>query len=390
MKKLFKFILLLLILGIIVYGSYMYFNYVDKNNEKSNNNEVKKEKIVNKIEIKDIKNSIFKKGYNKAIDDLEKMSIEEKIGQLFIVRYDNGMISEYGKYNPAGYVLFAKDFEGKNKDSLKNELNSITSKIPLAFAVDEEGGYVTRVSKYTGFRSEKFLSPKYYYENGGYELLKQIEKEKAELLLSIGLNVNFAPVADVSTNPGDFIYNRSFGHNAEETSEFIKNMVSYANESKITSCLKHFPGYGNNKDTHTGIAYDDRSYETFTNSDYLPFEAGIKEGVPMIMMSHNIVSSIDSDNPSSLSPKIHEELREKLKFSGIIITDDLIMAAIKDNYPDAAVRAVNSGNDLIITSDFINDFNKVLDAYNNKLISEEIINKAVVRVIAWKYSYNII
>ena len=391
MKKLFKFILLLLILGLIVYGSYMYFNYVDKNdNKKSNNNEVKKEEKVKKIEIKDVKDSIFKKGYNKAIDDLEKMSIEEKIGQLFIVRYDNGMISEFSKYYPSGYVLFAKDFEGKNKDGLKNELSSITSKIPLAFAVDEEGGYVTRVSKYSGFRSEKFLSPKYYYENGGYDLLKSIEKEKAELLLSIGLNVNFAPVADVSTNPGDFIYSRSFGHSAEETSEFIKNMVNYANESNITSCLKHFPGYGNNKDTHTGIAYDDRSYETFTNSDYLPFEAGIKEGVPMIMMSHNIVSSIDPDNPSSLSPKMHEELRDKLKFSGIIITDDLIMSAIKDNYPDAAVRAVNSGNDLIITSDFVNDFNKVLDAYNNKLISDEIINKAVVRVIAWKYSYNII
>ena len=382
MKKLFKFILLLLILGLIVYGSYVYFSYVD------NNDEVKKEEKVKKIEIKDVKNSIFKKGYNKAIDDLEKMSIEEKIGQLFIVRYDNGMISEYSKYNPAGYVLFAKDFEGKFMVSLKNELSSITSKIPLAFAVDEEG--VTRVSKYSGFRSEKFLSPKYYYEQGGYDLLKSIEKEKAELLLSIGLNVNFAPVADVSTNTGDFIYNRSFGRSAEETSEFIKNMVNYANESKITSCLKHFPGYGNNKDTHTGIAYDDRSYETFTSSDYLPFEAGIKEGVPMIMMSHNIVSSIDSDNPSSLSPKMHEELRNKLKFSGIIITDDLIMAAIKDNYPDAAVSAVNSGNDLIITSDFINDFNKVLDAYNNKLISDEIINKAVVRVIAWKYSYNII
>ena len=87
---------------------------------------------------------------------------------------------------------------------------------------------------------------------------------------------------------------------------------------------------------------------------------------------------------------MHEELRDKLGFSGIIITDDLAMSAIKDNYTDGAVRAVNSNNDLIITSDFINDFNKVLDAYNNKLIDENIINKAVVRIIAWKYSYDII
>ena len=386
MKKVFIIILLFLL---IVFGSYMYFNYVDKDD--NNIKETIKEKVkIKKVVYKDIKNSIFKKNYDKAYNDMEKMSIEEKIGQLFIVRYDNGMISTFSNYNPGGYILFAKDFENKTKDSLKSELDSITSKIPLAFAVDEEGGFVTRVSKYPNFRSEMFASPRYYFEQGGYDLLKSMEKEKAELLLSLGINVNFAPVADVSTNPNDFIYNRSFGKSAEETSEFIKNMVSYANEAKISSCLKHFPGYGNNKDTHTGSAYDDRDYSVFVSSDYLPFKAGIKEGVPMIMFSHNIVSSIDPENPATLSSKMHEELRDKLEFSGIIVTDDLIMSAITDNYPDGSVRAVNAGNDLIITSDFINDYNKVLDAYNNKLIDEDIINKAVVRIIAWKYSYDII
>ena len=386
MKKIFVFIVLFLL---IVFGSYIYYNYVDKDDSE------KVEKIVDKVKIKkeefkDVKESIFKKYYKKAYNDMEKMSIEEKIGQLFIVRYDSGMTSTFSNYYPGGYILFAKDFENKTKDGLKSELDSISSKIPLAFAVDEEGGFVTRVSKYPNFRSERFASPKYYYEQGGYDLLKSMEKEKAELLLSLGINVNFAPVADVSTNPGDFIYNRSFGRNAEETSDFIKNMVSYANEAGISSCLKHFPGYGNNKDTHAGSAYDDRDYSVFVSSDYLPFKAGIKEGVPMIMFSHNIVSSIDPENPATLSPKMHEELRDKLEFSGIIVTDDLIMSAIKDNYPDGAVRAVNAGNDLIITSDFINDYNKVLDAYNNKLIDEKIINKAVTRIIAWKYSYDII
>ena len=367
----------------------MYFNYTDKDN--NNIKETIKEKVkIKKVVYKDIKNSIFKKYYDKAFNDMENMSIEEKIGQLFIVRYDISMTSTFSNYNPGGYILFAKDFENKTKDSLKSELSSITSKIPLAFAVDEEGGFVTRVSKYPNFRGERFASPRYYFEQGGYDLLKSMEKEKAELLLSLGINVNFAPVADVSTNPNDFIYNRSFGRSAEETSEFIKNMVSYANESKISSCLKHFPGYGNNKDTHTGSAYDDRDYSVFVSSDYLPFEAGIKEGVPMIMFSHNIVSSIDPENPATLSLKMHEELRNKLGFSGIIVTDDLIMSAIKDNYPDGSVRAVNAGNDLIITSDFVNDFNKVLEAYNNKIIDEDIINKAVVRIIAWKYSYDII
>lgn len=380
-----KFIISIIILLLVGVGVYLYFN--NNTDIKNVTNKIKDTK--KEIEFKDVSNSIFKDNYDKAYNKMKKMSIEEKVGQLFLVRYDNSMTSEYSKYFPSGYVLFSRDFNGQTKESIKEELDNIESNIPLTFAVDEEGGFVTRVSRYINFRNEKFLSPRSYYDQGGYDLVKKMEKEKAELLLSIGINLNLAPVADVSTNPNDFIYNRSFGLNAEETSTFIKNMVEYSNEFGISSCLKHFPGYGNNVDTHTGSATDNRSYETFTSSDYLPFIAGIKEKVPMILVSHNIVTSIDDEVPASLSIKIHEELRDKLKFSGIIITDDLDMSAIKDNYQDGAVMAVNSNNDLIITSDFINDYNKVLSAYKNKLIDEKIIDKAVTRIIAWKYSYKI-
>ena len=380
-----KFIISIIILLLVGVGVYLYFN--NDNDIKNVTNKIKDTK--KEIEFKDVSNSIFKDNYDKAYNKMKKMSIEEKVGQLFLVRYDSSMTSEYSKYFPSGYVLFSRDFNGQTKESIKEELSNIDSNIPLTFAVDEEGGFVTRVSRYINFRNEKFLSPRSYYDQGGYDLVKKMEKEKAELLLSIGINLNLAPVADVSTNPNDFIYNRSFGLNAEETSTFIKNMVEYSNEFGISSCLKHFPGYGNNVDTHTGSATDNRSYETFTSSDYLPFIAGIKEKVPMILVSHNIVTSIDDEVPASLSIKIHEELRDKLKFSGIIITDDLDMSAIKDNYQDGAVMAVNSNNDLIITSDFINDYNKVLSAYKNKLIDEKTIDKAVTRIIAWKYSYKI-
>ena len=380
-----KFIISIIILLLVGVGVYLYFN--NDNDIKNVTNKIKDTK--KEIEFKDVSNSIFKDNYDKAYNKMKKMSIEEKVGQLFLVRYDNSMTSEYSKYFPSGYVLFSRDFNGQTKESIKEELDNIDSNIPLTFAVDEEGGFVTRVSRYINFRNEKFLSPRSYYDQGGYDLVKKMEKEKAELLLSIGINLNLAPVADVSTNPNDFIYNRSFGLNAEETSTFIKNMVEYSNEFGISSCLKHFPGYGNNVDTHTGSATDNRSYETFTSSDYLPFIAGIKEKVPMILVSHNIVTSIDDEVPASLSIKIHEELRDKLKFSGIIITDDLDMSAIKDNYQDGAVMAVNSNNDLIITSDFINDYNKVLFAYKNKIIDEKTIDRAVTRIIAWKYSYKI-
>ena len=290
--------------------------------------------------------------------------------------------------------MFAKDFEDHTKTTIKSELDAHQklSKIPLTFAVDEEGGYVTRVSRFSEFRSEKFQSNQYYYNLGGYDKLKEIEEEKASLLLSLGLNMNLAPVADVSTDVNDFIHIRTFGKDANETSTFISNMVGYAKESGISSCLKHFPGYGNNVDTHTGSAYDKRSYETFTGSDYLPFISGIKAGVPSIMVSHNVMESVDSNYPASLSKKvITGELREKLDFSGIVITDDLAMDAVKSyvNEGSAAVLAINAGNDMIITSDFETMYKEVLNAVNDGTIKKETVDNAVRRILAWKHAYKL-
>lgn len=343
----------------------------------------------------EVLDDLFFDYYQEASEVMEKMSLEEKVGQLFLVRYDVWSAKDQIKnYYPGGYVLFAKDFEDHTKTSIKNELdsNQKLSKIPLTFAVDEEGGYVTRVSRFSQFRSEKFQSNQYYYNLGGYEKLKEIEEEKAKLLLSLGLNMNLAPVADVSTDVNDFIHIRTIGKDAKETSTFISNMVTYAKDSGISSCLKHFPGYGNNVDTHTGSAYDKRSYETFTNSDYLPFISGIKAGVPSIMVSHNVMESVDSSYPASLSKKvITGELREKLNFSGIVITDDLAMAAVKSYVTDgsAAVLAINAGNDMIITSDFETMFKEVLKAVNDGIIEKETINNAVRRIIAWKHAYQL-
>ncbi len=353
-----------------------------------NTKEVKNTK---KVKEKDVyyKDYLFSKYYEKAINKVKKMSLEEKVGQIFLVRYDSNLVNSNNKYYPSGYILFAKDFENHTKESIKSEINKDQkiSKYPLIMAVDEEGGYVTRVSRFASFRDSKFLSNKYYYDNGGYEELEKIEKEKADLLKSIGINLNLAPVADVSTDPNDFIYSRAFGYDANKTSEFIKNMVKYSNNNKIGSCLKHFPGYGNNVDTHTGVAIDERSYESISNNDYLPFKSGIEEGVPSILVSHNVVKCIDSDYPSSLSKKvIIGELREKLEFTGVIITDDLAMDAVKSyvENEEAATLALNAGNDLIITSDFINMYNEVLKNVKSGIIDEKTLNEAVIRVTAFK------
>ena len=357
--------------------------------------EEKKTVLQDKVWPEEVLDDLFFDYYQEASEVMEKMSLEEKVGQLFLVRYDAWSCKDQIKnYYPGGYVLFAKDFEDHTKATIKNELdsNQKLSKIPMIFSVDEEGGYVTRVSRFSQFRSEKFLSSQHYYSVGGYEKLKEIEEEKAKLLLSLGLNMNLAPVADVSTNVNDFIHIRTFGKDANETSTFISNMVTYAKDSGISSCLKHFPGYGNNIDTHTGSAYDKRSYETFTSSDYLPFISGIKAGVPSIMVSHNVMESVDSTYPASLSKKvITGELRDKLEFSGIVITDDLAMDAVKSYVTEgsAAVLAINAGNDMIITSDFETMFKEVLKAVNSGIIEQETINNAVRRIIAWKHAYGL-
>lgn len=353
----------------------------------------KEKNIDNLIADKDIEESIFKDYYEEARKVVTKMTIEEKVGQLFLVRYNQADVEYLTNYYPGGYILFAKDFENHTKDSIKKELdnNQKINKYPLILGVDEEGGFVTRVSRFSSFRNEKFYAPKYYYAKGGYELLEQIENEKNQLLKSLGLNLNLAPVADISYNENDFIYSRAFGQPAKETAEFIKNMVTYANNNEINSCLKHFPGYGNNEDTHTGIAIDNRSYENFLTNDFIPFKAGIDANVPSILVSHNIINSIDSAYPASLSEKVIKELRNTLNFTGIVMTDDLAMSAVKQYVTnnEAATLAINAGNDMIITSDFVEMYNEVLESVKNGKIKEDTINKAVLRIISWKKYSNL-
>lgn len=372
--------IIILLLGMIGGTLFFYFSSLKE--------EVKEEQD-DKEEILE-SNTLFQEYIKEAKELVQKMSLEEKIGQLFLVRYDKSQVEENKNLYPGGYILFAKDFEKNTKESMKKELEEVQkiNKYPLIIAVDEEGGYVTRVSRFPSYRSEKFSSPKYYYEQGGYELLEKVEKEKAELLKSLGINLNLAPVVDVSTSEEDFIYNRSFGRNAKETAEFAKNMVTYANENGINSCLKHFPGYGNNRDTHTGIAIDNRSYDSLVENDFLPFQAGIEAKVPCVLVSHNIVNSIDQEYPSSLSSKVIEELRDKLGFSGIIMTDDLAMDAVKSyvENKEAASMAMKAGNDMIITSDFSSMYQEVLKSVKEGKIKEERLDESVIKIMAWKYT----
>ncbi len=325
---------------------------------------------------------------------LDNMSLEEKVGQLFIARCPEEQAAQKAaEYHLGGYILFARDFEGKTPEEVSVDIQSYQSaaSIPMLIGVDEEGGTVNRVSRYPAFRAEKFESPQKLYQNGGFEAVKNDTVEKSQLLKSLGINVNFAPVCDVSVNSEDFIYDRSFGKEAGETAQYVETVVGAMKEQRMGSVLKHFPGYGNNVDTHTGIAYDNRSYETFLTSDFLPFQAGIDSGAEMVLVSHNIVKSMDEQYPASLSPRVHEILRQELGFSGVIVTDDLVMDGVREFADDGqvAVLAVQAGNDLLCCTDFETQVPAVLEAVKRGEISQERLDQSVLRILKMKIAMNL-
>lgn len=326
-------------------------------------------------------------------DLLASLTLEEKVGQLFFVRVpDTDAVSDVSTYHLGGYILFGRDTADKTADALIQTIQSyqdaaaVDTGIPLLIGVDEEGGTVVRVSANPAFRAEKFRSPQALYNEGGFDLITSDTREKDELLASIGVNVNFAPVCDVSTDPNDFMNARSFGKDAAQTSEYVRTVVGQMAADGMGMVLKHFPGYGNNIDTHTGIATDERPIETFRESDFLPFAAGIEAGAQSALVSHNIVTCMDSELPASLSPAVHDILRDELGFEGVIMTDDLIMEAITDytGGENAAVLAVQAGNDMLVSSDFVTQYNAVLAAVQDGTISEDRIRESAIRVIRWK------
>lgn len=331
-------------------------------------------------------NGIFKDFYIFAAKKLKTMSLDEKISQLLLVRYPDNPIETLENYQFGGYVFFEKDFRDKTKPEVKDMINNLqnVSKVPILTAVDEEGGTVVRVSSNPNLASSKFESPRDLYLSGGFDKIKQDTINKSILLNELGLNLNLSPVVDVSTNSSDYMYKRALGENTDLTSTYAKTVINASKGLGVSYTLKHFPGYGNNADTHTGSVTDNRTYDDIVKNDLPPFEAGINEGAEAVLASHNIVTNIDSSNPASLSTNIHNLLRNKLGFTGIIISDDLAMGAVS-SIDNVAVKAIMAGNDLIITTDYEESFNDIKDAVNNKTIDEGLIDKLAFRVLAWKY-----
>lgn len=326
---------------------------------------------------------------------ISDMSLEQRVGQLFLARCNpDTAAADILKYHLGGLVLFGSDFENQKPDSMRQTIADYqaAAEKPLLIAVDEEGGDVTRISQFPAFRDRRFFSLRKRYDQGGLEGVLAEEEEKCRLLLDLGINVNLGPVCDVTTEPGAFMYSRSLGQDAQTTAEVTASTVNLMNAFSIGSVLKHFPGYGNNADTHTGIAVDTRALSELEERDLVPFTAGIQAGCGAVMVGHIVSEALDSELPASLSPDVHRYLREELGFSGVIMTDDLVMQAITDQYGagEAAVMAVLAGNDLLCSTEYAVQYQAVLQAVLGGRIDIDVLNSAVRNVLEWKISLGLL
>ena len=320
---------------------------------------------------------------------MSSMALEDWVGQLFLV--GTGNPDHIKEYNLGGLLLFASDFADPNSaDTIARWQASAA--IPLLIATDEEGGTVTRVSRQSHYRESKFPSPRDLYAQGGIDWVLSQEAEKSDLLRFVGVNVNLAPVCDITTDPAAFMYKRSLGLDPDTTGAVIAQMVQTMTSHGIGSALKHFPGYGDNVDTHVGIAVDSRSLEALEGRDLIPFRYGIEAGCGAILVSHTVVEAIDPEFPASLSPAVHRYLREEMGFDGVIITDDLNMQAISDRYGagEAAVQAVLSGNDILCCTAYEAQYEAVLAAVLEGRIPFDTLKSAVRNVLEWKANLGLI
>lgn len=320
-------------------------------------------------------------------EELSAMTIREKLNQMFMVAYNDTSAAADDAFG--AYILFAWNLENETPDTISEKLAKLQSKSKYGavVAVDEEGGTVTRVSRFTQYRSEKFKSPRELWADGGLDAVIADTAEKSDLLLSLGFNMNMAPVADISQSTDEFMYYRSVGLDPDQTAQFVRSVIETSRDHGIMSVVKHFPGYGGAADTHTGIAYDGRSAEILRERDFIPFKEAIDDGVSAVLVSHIIMEAIDSEKPASVSAKTVDILRNELNYDGVIMTDDLAMAGITDfcQSGSAALEAILAGCDMMCCSNYTEQYDAVWQAVQNGTITEERLNASAARILRMKY-----
>ena len=341
---------------------------------------------------------------------LRDMTLEEKICQMLFVTPEAltgyTRVTQSGDATKAaieqwpvgGIIYFSTNLVSTDQttemiENIQSFSQSATGR-RLFIGVDEEGGSVARAADSLG--TTQFDDMSVYGEKGDTQEAYNIGATQAKDLTALGFNVNFSPVADVLTNEDNTVVkDRSFGSDPELVSSMVSQVVKGLTDGGMLCAPKHFPGHGSTGgDTHDGFASSDRTLEELEACDFKPFEAAIEAGAPMIMVGHMTMTSIDPDNPASLSETIVTGLlRDELGYDGIIITDALNMGAISENYTnaEAAVKAVSAGCDMLLcVSNISSVVDALTEAVSDGTISEERIDESVTRILQAKLRYGII
>ncbi len=341
--------------------------------------------------------SVAEEKFDPVEEELKTLTLEEKIGQMMFIGVHGVQIDEDIKFMLNAYKVGGIIYFDRNMETLEQVRNfsaelQNNSKIPLFISLDEEGGKVSRM--------KHALPPPPSQEtigsSGDYNLARVHAIETSKKLRAIGINTNFAPVADVGSKD-----TRSFSDDAKVVAEFVSSAAKGYEEENFFYTLKHFPGIGKAKvDPHKDISVIEDSKNILEKEDLLPFKKIIAEqdnSKFMIMVGHLKYSAIDTQNVATLSPKIITDLlRNELNFQGVIITDDLGMGAISkyNDFSNLGIQAVKAGADILLSCHEYEQQKKicdgVLDAVQRGEILEERINESVRRILKMKLQLNTI
>lgn len=333
-------------------------------------------------------------------ETLAGMTLHEKVCQMMFVTPEE-LTGEDGvtvagdatrqaleNYPVGGIVYFAKNLESQDQVKEMIDNSQKYSSIGLFVATDEEGGVVNRLMDTVG---TTYIGSMYYYKDDGDETAYENAYTIANDMSALGFNLDFAPVADVWSNPDNTVIGeRAYSDDYAQAAELVGNAVKGFNDGGVMCTLKHFPGHGDTaEDSHYSSAYVHRTKEEIMADEMQSFRSGIEAGAEFVMVGHLIVPDID-EVPATLSYKIATGiLRDELKFEGVAITDSFEMESIADNYSvdDAVVMSVKAGMDMILQpKDMASAVNSIEQAVADGELSEDRIDESVRRILTLKES----
>ena len=347
------------------------------------------------------------------MDSGKHMSLREMVGQLFIVRPESlepaisyrsdaelppwrlqavsdGMRSRAAEFPVGGILLYGHNIADPSQlSAFIRDLKTLPGSPWLC--VDEEGGRVSRIARNPAFDVPRFESAAALAASGDAQTVHDAAFAIGSYLRCFGFDVDFAPVADVNTNPRNIIIgDRAFSDDPHVAAPLVAACVRGLADAGILGCLKHFPGHGDTlADTHLGYAFTRKRRAEIDACELVPFRAGIAAGAPLVMTAHIAAPAVSgSDTPASLSPELTRWLREGLGFDGLIITDALEMGAVTQQFGsgEAAVRALEAGADLLLCPlNLAEAFGAVLDAVQTGRIPRERLEASVRRILALKH-----